>query len=71
MIGVREIFGVTGDALNPFLDAIRYQDQVRWIGVRHEEAAAYAATAQSQLTGRLGVCAGTVGPGALHLLNGL
>ena len=70
-IGVREIFGVTGDALNPFLDAIRYQDQVRWIGVRHEEAAAYAATAQSQLTGRLGVCAGTVGPGALHLLNGL
>ena len=70
-IGVREIFGVTGDALNPFLDAIRYQDQVRWIGVRHEETAAYAATAQSQLTGRLGVCAGTVGPGALHLLNGL
>jgi len=69
--GVRQIFGVTGDALNPFLDAIRRQDQVRWIGVRHEETAAYAAAAQSQLDGGFGVCAGTVGPGALHLLNGL
>ena len=69
--GVRQIFGVTGDALNPFLDAIRRQDQVRWIGVLHEETAAYAAAAQSQLDGGFGVCAGTVGPGALHLLNGL
>ena len=69
--GVEDIFGVTGDALNPFLDGIRRQDQLRWIAVRHEETAGYAATAQSQITGRLGVCAGTVGPGALHLLNGI
>ncbi|MAI79889.1 MAG: pyruvate oxidase [Deltaproteobacteria bacterium] len=70
-VGVEHIFGVTGDALNPFLDGIRRQNQLRWIGVRHEETAGYAATAQSLITGGLGVCAGTVGPGALHLLNGI
>ena len=70
-VGVEQIFGVTGDALNPFLDGIRRQEQIRWIGVRHEEVAGYAASAQSLITGQLGVCAGTVGPGALHLLNGL
>ena len=70
-VGVEQIFGVTGDALNPLLDGIRRQDQLRWIAVRHEETAGYAATAQSLITGRLGVCAGTVGPGALHLLNGI
>ena len=70
-VGVEQIFGVTGDALNPLLDCIRKQDQIRWIGVRHEETAGYAAAAQSLITGRLGVCAGTVGPGALHLLNGI
>lgn len=70
-VGVEHIFGVTGDALNPFLDGIRRQDQLRWIAVRHEETAGYAATAQSQIAGGLGVCAGTVGPGALHLLNGI
>ena len=52
-------------------DAIRREDRIEWIGVRHEEVAAFAAGAQAQLTGRLGVCMGTVGPGAIHLLNGL
>lgn len=69
--GVRHIWGVTGDALNPLLEAIRKDDRFRWIGVRHEEHAGYAAYAQSELTGGLGVCAGTAGPGALHLINGL
>lgn len=69
--GVGQIFGVAGDALNSVTDAIRRQDKIRWIGVRHEEAGAFAAGAQAQLTGKLGVCAGTVGPGAIHLLNGL
>ena len=70
-VGVERIFGVTGDALNPLLDSIRRQDQLRWIAVRHEETAGYAAAAESLISGRLGVCAGTVGPGALHLLNGI
>ncbi len=69
--GARDIFGVTGDALNSLLEEIRTDDRFRWIGVRHEEAAGYAAHAQSQLTGGIGVCAGTTGPGALHLINGL
>jgi pyruvate dehydrogenase (quinone) len=62
---------MTGDVLNPLLEAIRTHDRFRWIGVRHEEHAAYAAAAQAELTGRIGVCAGTAGPGALHLINGL
>ncbi|CAN5464371.1 ubiquinone-dependent pyruvate dehydrogenase [soil metagenome] len=69
--GVRSVWGVVGDALNPVTDAIRREDRVDWIGVRHEEVGAFAAGAQSQLTGALGVCMGTVGPGAIHLLNGL
>lgn len=69
--GVRDIFGVTGDALNTLLEAIRTDERFRWIGVRHEENAAYAAYAQAEITGGIGVCAGTVGPGALHLINGL
>ena len=69
--GVRRVFGLTGDALNHFVDAIRRQDKVVWTTVRHEETAAYAAYAQAALNGRLAVCAGTVGPGALHLINGL
>jgi pyruvate dehydrogenase (quinone) len=69
--GVRSIWGVVGDALNPFTDAIRQEDRIEWVGVRHEEAAAFAASAQAQLTGDLAVCMGTVGPGAIHLLNGL
>jgi len=69
--GAREIFGMTGDVINPLLEAIRNDARFRWIGVRHEEHAAYAAAAQSELTGNIGVCAGTAGPGALHLINGL
>lgn len=69
--GVSRVFGLTGDALNHFVDAIRRQDKVEWITVRQEETAAYAAYAEAALTGRLAVCAGTVGPGALHLINGL
>src|ERR1700754_5320412 len=69
--GVSSVWGVVGDALNPVTDAIRREDRIEWMGVRHEEAAAFAAGAQAQLTGRLGVCMGTVGPGAIHLLNGL
>src|ERR1700750_3374284 len=69
--GVKTIWGVVGDALNPVTDAIRRQEGVEWIGVRHEEAGAFAASAQAQLTGTLGVCMGTVGPGSIHLLNGL
>jgi pyruvate dehydrogenase (quinone) len=69
--GVTQVWGVVGDALNPVTDAIRREDRISWIGVRHEEAGAFAAGAQAQLTGRLGVCMGTVGPGAIHLLNGL
>jgi len=62
---------VVGDALNPFTDAIRRDKRISWIGVRHEEGAALAASGQAKLTGRLGVCAGTAGPGATHLLAGL
>lgn len=69
--GVTQVWGVVGDALNPVTDAIRREDRVEWMGVRHEEAGAFAAGAQAQLTGRLGVCMGTVGPGSIHLLNGL
>jgi pyruvate dehydrogenase (quinone) len=70
-LGVRQVWGVVGDALNPITDAIRREDRLEWIGVRHEEVAAFAAGAQAQLSGSLGVCMGTVGPGSLHLLNGL
>lgn len=70
-LGVGQVFGVVGDALNPLTDAIRTSDDVEWVGCRHEEVAAFAASAQSQLTGGLGVCMGTVGPGSVHLLNGL
>ncbi len=69
--GVTHIWGVVGDALNPVTEAIRTEDRLEWIGVRHEEVAAFAAGAQSQLTGTIGVCMGTVGPGSIHLLNGL
>src|SRR6476646_11102794 len=69
--GVRTVWGVVGDALNPVTDAIRREDRIEWIGVRHEEVGAFAASAQAQLTGDLAVCMGTVGPGAIHLLNGL
>jgi pyruvate dehydrogenase (quinone) len=69
--GVRTVWGVVGDALNPVTDAIRREERIEWIGVRHEEVAAFAAGAQAQTSGTLGVCMGTVGPGSVHLLNGL
>jgi pyruvate dehydrogenase (quinone) len=70
-LGVSQVFGIVGDALNPFTEAIRREDRINWLGVRHEEGAALAATGQAKLTGVLGVCAGTTGPGANHLLAGL
>lgn len=69
--GIKSVWGVVGDALNPITDAIRRDDELQWIGVRHEEVAAFAASSQAQLTDDLAVCMGTVGPGAIHLLNGL
>jgi pyruvate dehydrogenase (quinone) len=70
-LGVTQVFGIVGDALNPFTDAIRREKRLSWLGVRHEEGAALAAAGQAKLTGRLGVCAGTTGPGATHLIAGL
>ena len=69
-IGVRQIFGLIGDSLNPIADAVRRSD-IEWIGVRHEEGAALAAAGQAKLTGRLAVCCGTTGPGSTHLVAGL
>ena len=69
--GVQRIYGIVGDSLNPVTDAIRRRDKVRWVHVRHEETAAFAAGAEAQLTGQLAVCAGSCGPGNLHLINGL
>src|SRR5213594_4273477 len=69
--GVERIYGVPGDSLNGITDSIRRREQPRWIHVRHEETAAFAAGAQAHLTGRLAVCAGSCGPGNLHLINGL
>ena len=70
-VGVKQIWGVTGDALNTFTDAIRGSDKIKWNAVRHEENGAFAACGEAQVTGNLAVCAGTVGPGTLHLINGL
>ena len=69
--GVRRVYGIVGDSLNPVTDAIRRSSTVEWVHVRHEEAAAFAAAAEAELTGRLAVCAGSCGPGNLHLINGL
>ena len=69
-IGVTHIFGLIGDSLNPIADAVRHS-KIEWIGVRHEEGAALAAAGQAKLTGRLGVCCGTTGPGSTHLVAGL
>lgn len=70
-IGVKQIFGITGDALNAFTNAIRKHGTLEWFTVRHEETASFAAAAQAEITQELAVCAGTIGPGALHLVNGL
>src|SRR6202790_1877416 len=69
-IGVKQIFGLIGDSLNPLADAVRHS-RIEWIGVRHEEGAALAAAGQAKLTGQLAVCAGTTGPGSTHLVAGL
>jgi len=69
--GVRRIYGVVGDSLNPVVDAVRRTEGIDWVHVRHEETAAFAAGAEAQVTGHLAVCAGSCGPGNLHLINGL
>ncbi len=69
--GVDHLYGITGDSLNAFAETIRPREHFRWIHTRHEEAAAFAAAAEAHLTGRLAVCAGSCGPGNLHLINGL
>jgi pyruvate dehydrogenase (quinone) len=69
--GVKRIYGIVGDSLNGLTDSIRRQGAIEWIHVRHEEVAAFAAGAEAELTGSLAVCAGSCGPGNLHLINGL
>jgi pyruvate dehydrogenase (quinone) len=69
--GVTRMFGVAGDSLNGITDSIRRHKQFEWVAVRHEETAAFAASAEAHLTGRLAACAGSCGPGNLHLINGL
>ena len=71
LAGVERIYGVVGDSLNGLTDSLRRQGKIEWVHVRNEEAAAFAAGAEAQLTGRLAVCAGSCGPGNLHLINGL
>jgi pyruvate dehydrogenase (quinone) len=68
---VKRIYGLAGDSLNGITDAIRTEERIKWIHVRHEETAAFAAGAEAHLTGSLAVCAGSCGPGNLHLINGL
>src|SRR5271168_813118 len=70
-IGVKHIFGLISDSLNPIGDVVRQSSNIEWIGVRHEEGAALAAAGQAKLTGRLGVCCGSTGPGSTHLVAGL
>src|SRR5579875_1520911 len=70
-VGVKRIYGIVGDSLNPVVDAVRRTPGIDWVHVRHEETAAFAAAAEAQLTGQLAVCAGSCGPGNLHLINGL
>ena len=69
--GVKRVYGIVGDSLNGLTDALRRQGKIEWVHVRHEEVAAFAAGAEAHLTGELAVCAGSCGPGNLHLINGL
>ncbi|MFJ5261848.1 pyruvate dehydrogenase [Streptomyces sp. NPDC088387] len=69
--GVKRMYGVVGDSLNPVVDAVRRSSAIDWVHVRHEETAAFAAGAEAQITGDLTACAGSCGPGNLHLINGL
>src|ERR1700674_6098308 len=68
-VGVQRIYGVVGDSLNSIVDAVRRHEGITWVQVRHEEVGAFAAAAEAQLTGQLAVCAGSCGPGNLHLIN--
>src|SRR5918992_2063277 len=69
--GADRIYGVVGDSLNPVVDAVRRTDGIEWVHVRNEEAGAFAAAAEAQITGQLAVCAGSCGPGNTHLIQGL
>ena len=69
--GVARIYGLVGDSLNGFTNSLRRHGKIAWLHVRHEEVAAFAAGAEAHLTGNLAVCAGSCGPGNLHLINGL
>jgi pyruvate dehydrogenase (quinone) len=69
--GVKRIYGIVGDSLNGFTDALRRHGGIAWLHLRHEEVAAFAAGADAHVTGELAVCAGSCGPGNLHLINGL
>src|SRR6201998_1214039 len=69
--GVQRIYGVVGDSLNGITDSIRVKNNIEWVHVRHEEVGAFAAGAEAHLTGKLAVCAGSCGPGNMHLINGL
>jgi len=69
--GVKRVYGVVGDSLNGFTDSLRRSGEIEWVHMRHEEGAAFAAAAEAHLTGQLAVCAGSCGPGNLHLINGL
>src|ERR1043165_3064282 len=69
--GIRRIFGIVGDSLNGLTEALRRRGTIEWIHVRHEEVAAFAAAGEAEMTGSLAVCAGSCGPGNLHLINGL
>src|SRR5688572_25870919 len=66
--GVKRVYGVVGDSLNGFTDALRKRGNIDWIHVRHEESGAFAAGAEAQLTGELAVCVGSCGPGNLHMI---
>jgi pyruvate dehydrogenase (quinone) len=70
-VGIRRIYSVAGDSLNGLTDVLRRQREIQWVHTRHEEVAAFAAAGEAQVTGELAVCAGSCGPGNLHLINGL
>ncbi|HRE32833.1 MAG TPA: thiamine pyrophosphate-binding protein, partial [Candidatus Berkiella sp.] len=69
--GIQRVYGIVGDSLNGITNSIHQKKEIEWVHVRHEESAAFAAGAEAQLTGKLTVCAGSCGPGNLHLINGL
>ncbi len=69
--GITRMYGIVGDSLNPITEALQKDGRIRWIHVRHEETAAFAASAEAQITGRLACCCGSSGPGNMHLINGL